>query len=200
MISEYHIAMVKAIAKVTPRVVFKKFHINSCIAGTRIVMEVLKKFHFKNVKPLVVEVNVFNETYFKKGRTPESHEEAEVWREEGAWQVVLGERTETPPTGVWPGHLVLLIDGTAVFDITAGQATRPQKNINISPMFTTVPDNFMRGEDKCGLIFNNCMVVYSSYPTDTSYAAYRDWNDLAITKSSVNEVYYEVKDILGKKT
>jgi hypothetical protein len=199
MISEYHIAMVKAIAAVAPRVIFKKFQINSCIAGSRIVMEVLKKFHFKNVKPLVVEANVFNETYVKKGRTPESHEEAQTWLEEGAWQVVLGERTEIPPTGVWPGHLVLLIDGTAVFDITAGQATRPNKNINITPMFTTVPDNFVRGEDKCGLIFNNCMVVYSSYPNDTSYVAYRDWNDLSITKAAVNEVYYEVKDILGKK-
>lgn len=199
MISEYHIAMVKAIANVAPRVIFRKFQINSCIAGSRIVIEVLKKLHFKNVKPLVVEVNVFNETYVKKGRTPESHEEAQAWLEEGAWQVVLGERTETPPTGVWPGHLVVLIDGTAIFDITSMEANRPQKNINISPLFTTVPENFVRGEDKCGLIFNNCMVVYSSYPADTSYQAYRDWNDLAITKAAVNEVYYDVKEILGKK-
>jgi len=199
MISEYHIAMVNAVAITAPKVIFKKFQINSCIAGTRIVMEVLKKFHFKNLKPLVVEANLFNETYVKKGRTPESHEEAQTWLEEGAWQVVLGEKTETPPTGIWPGHLVLLIDGTSIFDVTIVQANRPHKNINLSPIFTTVPENFVREEDKCGLIFNNCMVVYTPHMENKSYQTYRDWHDLSITKSAVNEVYYEVKDILGKK-
>lgn len=199
MISEYHIAMIKAIASVAPRTIFRKYQVNSSIAGSRIVIEVLKKLHFKNVKPLVVEANVFNEIYVKKGRTPESHEEAQAWFEEGALQVVLGERTEEPPAGIWAGHLVVLIDGTAIFDITAMQANRPQKSINLTPVFTTVPENFVRGEDKCGLIFNNCMVVYGSYPTDTSYQAYRDWNDLAVTKAAVSDVYYAVKEILGKK-
>lgn len=191
--------MVKAIAQVAPRVVYKNFPINSCIAGTKVVLEVLKKLHFKNVKPLVVEANVFNEVYYQKGRLPTSKEEAQAWLDEGAWQVVLGDKTLPPPPKIWAGHLVVLMDDSAIFDVTVSQANRPNKKINISPLFTTVPENFVRGEDKCGLIFGNCMIVYNAYPQDTTYQAYKDWNDPSVTKKAINEVYYEVKDILGKK-
>ena len=102
--------MLEIITQVTPGILARKYKDrNCCIAATRIIIEVLKKLHFRDIKPLVVEANVFNETYIKKGRTPESHEEAEEWLKEGAWQVVLGDRSQKNE-GMWPGHLVVLIN------------------------------------------------------------------------------------------
>lgn len=190
--------MLEIVSQVTPQILARKYKdINCCIAATRIVIDALKKLHFKEVRPLVVEANVFNEVYVKKGRTPQSQEEAEAWRDEGAWQVVLGDRSQTLE-GQWPGHLVVLINERYMLDIAVFQASRPQKQINLGPIFTTVPDDFVKHEDKCGLMLNNCMVIYVSR-ADKSYESAKDWWDVSKHKDAVSEVVGEVKAIMAKK-
>lgn len=198
-LSEHQLKMLEAIAEVTPNILLRSYKdLNCCIAATRIIVEVLKRLHFRNIKPFVVEANIFNETYVKKGRTPDSHEEAEQWLGEGAWHVILGDRSQENK-GQWPGHLAVLINERYMMDIAIFQASRPHKNINLHPILTTVPEDFVKGEDKCGLMFNNCMVIYVSHPEDKSYQATRDWWDVAKSKEIVSEVYSEVKSILAKK-
>ena len=196
-ISEHQIRMLEAIARVAPNAIMRKYRDNCCIATARIVTEVLKKFHFRNFRPFTVEANIFNETYVRKGRTPQSDEEAQAWLAEGAWQVVLGERTETQD-GKWPGHLAVLLDNQYLLDIAIFQASRPHKGIQLSPILTSVPEDFVKGEDKCGLMFNNCMVVYVSYPQDKSYEAARDWWDVGRSKDVVREIFTDVKAIITK--
>lgn len=197
-LSEHQVRMLEVIAQVTPKILARKYRdVNCCIAATRIVIEALKKLHFKNMRPLAVEANIFNEVYVKKGRTPQSQEEAEAWRDEGAWQVVLGEQTEKHE-GMWPGHLVVLINERYMLDIAVFQASRPQKQINLGPICTTVPEEFVKCEDKCGLMFNNCMVIYVSR-NDKSYETAKDWWDVAKHKEAISEVVEEVKIVLGKK-
>lgn len=197
-LSDRQLEILKVVTQVSPKIILNKYREDCCIVTARIIIEVLKKLHFKDVKPFVVEANIFNETYVKKGRTPQSEEEAQTWLTEGAWQVVLGERTEKHE-GKWAGHLAVLLNNRYMLDIAILQASRPHKQINLTPIFTTVPENFVRGEDKCGLMFNNCMVMYTSYPEDQSYQKAKDWWDVNRSKGVVSEVLSEAKSILAKK-
>ncbi len=197
-LSEHKIKLIEIVSAVAPDSLLSKYKENCCIAGSRIVMEVLKKLHFRDVKPITVEANVFNEVYVKKGRTPQSQEEAEAWRDEGAWQVVLGDRTQVIPEK-WPGHLALVIDGEYLLDVTIFQGTRPLKQIFLNPILTTIPEAFVKGEDKCGLMYNNCMIVYASYPNDKSYQTAKDWWDVKRSKDIVSEIYSDVKKVIAGK-
>lgn len=197
-LSEHQVRILETIAKIAPNAILRKYKETCCIAGARIIIEVLKKLHFKNIKPFTVEANIFNEVYVKKGRTPQSDEEAQQWLTEGCWQIVLGDREEKIE-GRWPGHLVVLINDQYLLDVTIFQATRPHKGIHLTPVLTTVPEDFIKGEDKCGLMYNNCMIIYTSYPTDDSYKTARDWWDVARSKEVVSDILSEVKLILAKK-
>lgn len=197
-LSERQIRMLEAVARTAPNIVMRKYKEDCCIATTRIVIEVLKKLHFKNVRPFVVEANIFNEVYVRKGRTPQSDEEAQEWLKDGCWQVVLGDRKQSLE-GKWPGHLAVLIDEAYLLDVSAFQASRPLKQIHMTPIFTSVPEEFVKGEDKCGLMFNNCMVVYCSYPEDNTYQKARDWWDVKRSQEVVKDILAETKLILDKK-
>lgn len=197
-LSSYHIKMIEAIAVAAPKILSKYYREDCCIVATRIIIEVLKKLHFKDVKPFVIEANIFNEIYVKKGRTPQSDEEAQEWLKDGVWQIVLGDRSKKTE-GKWDGHLVVLINNKYMLDVAVYQACRPHKQINLDPIFTTVPEDFINGEDKCQLMFNNCLIVYVSYPQDKTYQSSKDWYDLSRSKQVVGEVYKEVKAILSKK-
>jgi len=198
-LSEHQIKMLEIVARVAPNAIMRKYKDTCCIAAARVVTEVLKKLHFKDVRPFVVEANIFNEVYVRKGRTPQSDEEAQQWLTEGAWQVVMGDRKEPSNPGQWAGHLAVLLHEEYLLDIAIFQASRPQKQINLHPIFTSVPPDFVKGEDKCGLMFNNCMVVYVPYPNDKSYEAAKDWWDVAKSKDVVSEIVSEVKRNLAKK-
>lgn len=198
-LSEQQIKMLEAVAKVTPNILMRKYKDeNCCIAATRVIIEVLKKLHFKEIRPFTVEANVFNEVYVRKGRTPQSDEEAQAWLTEGCWQVVVGER-KSEEKGKWAGHLAILIHEQYLLDIAIFQSSRPLKQINMYPIFTSVPEDFVRGEDKCGLMANNCMVVYVPFPNDKSYESARDWWDVSKSKAVVSEVLTEVKAMVAKK-
>lgn len=197
-LSSYHIKMIEVIARVTPKILSKYYREDCCIVAARIIIEVLKKLHFKDVKPFVIEANIFNEIYVKKGRIPQNEEEAQEWLKEGAWQIVLGDRSKKTE-GKWDGHLVVLINNKYMLDVAVYQACRPHKQINLDPIFTTVPEDFINGEDKCQLMFNNCLIVYVSYPEDQSYQKAKDWWDVNQSKDVVSEILSEVKSILAKK-
>lgn len=194
-LSDHQIKMIETIAEVSPRILRKYYREDCCIVATRIIIEVLKKLHFKDVKAFVVEANVFNEAYLTKGRTPQNEEEAQEWLKEGAWQIVLGDRVEKIK-GKWPGHLVTLINGMYIFDIALWQACRPHKNIILDPLLTKVPEDFVTGEDKCQLLYNKCLLVYQAYPNDNTYQSSKDWHDRSRSKDVVREIYSEVKSLL----
>lgn len=198
-LSKYHLDTLEAIVTVAPNILVRKYKEDCCIAATRILIEVLKKLHFRNIKPLVVEANVFNEVYCMKGRPPESEEEAKAWLEEGAWQVVVGDRNTVIPNK-WAGHLVVILEDKYMIDLSMFQASRPQKQINMAPICTVVPENFVKGGDKCGLMFNNCMVAYHSYPEDQTYQKAKDWWDKARSADVVSEILSEIKYLLPKKS
>ena len=198
-LSEYHIKMIEAVAKAAPPILRRYYKEDCCIIATRVVIEVLKKLHFKNVKPFVIEANIFNEVYVRKGRTPANEEEAQEWLKEGAWQIVLGDRVDNVK-GKWPGHLVVLINDQYMLDVAIYQACRPNKNIYLEPLFTKVFEDFVKGEDRCQLMYSNCLIIYQAFQNDKSYQNVKDWQDLSRSKMAVNEIYSEVRTLLKKKT
>ena len=197
-LSPYQLDMLEAVVTVSPKIILRKFKEDCCIAATRILIEVLKKFHFKDLKPLTVEANIFNEVYLKKGRLPQSDEEAQTWLTEGAWQIVLGDRELQLPNK-WPGHLVVILNNKHMIDLSLFQANRPHKNINMEPLCAIVPEGFVKGEDHCSLIFKNCLMTYISFPQDNTYQKAKDWCDKSRTDDVVKDIYAEAKARLSKK-
>jgi hypothetical protein len=155
------------------------------ISVARINKEVLEKLNFRNSKALPIEVNIFNETYFKKGRTPQSDEEAQEWLKEGAWQVS-------------DKYVVTLINDIYLLDLHIGRATRPEKRIFLKPLLTKVTEDFIRGEDRCGFVHNSCLITYNSFPTNLDYQKSKDWQDKTKTNKIVSEIYSGVKVRLRK--
>ncbi len=199
-LSAYQLKVLEALTQIAPKAIARTYNYYCCVAATRIVIEVLKKFHFKDLKPLVVEANVFNETYVKKGRTPESDEEAQAWLAEGAWHVVIGDKKqELEDKKMWPGHLVTAVNDKYIVDLSIEQATRPHKNIHMAPLASVVPEEFVKQSDRCGLMFNNCLVVYVSHPEDKSYEKAKDWWDKKACEELVKEITEDIKYALKEK-
>lgn len=192
-VSQQHIKILEAYAEEAPKEIYRHYRGDSCLVSTRISLEVLKKLHFKDVRTMAVEVNIFNPLYSSKGRLPESHEEAEAWKAEGAWQIVVGDMTVEHPPDYWPGHIVTIVNGTTMIDLSIAAAGRADKNIVMRPVLTTVPECFVKGEDKCALMVNDCMVIYEPRIKDVSYQGIKDWHNKARVAPVVSDIIEAVK-------
>lgn len=145
----------------------------TCICGVRLASLVLRKWHFR-VQPLSVTVHIYNAAYIAKGREPKSDEEAFQWREEGVWSIELGARGIKRPGG-WPGHLVAILNGNAMLDLTLNQACRPNKGIVLEPIIGGVSKDFLVGKELAEITTNGCQLIYQPFPDDKSFILAGDW-------------------------
>jgi hypothetical protein len=127
----------------------RRFRPDCCIAATRLTQLVLREFHFK-VEPLPVRLLALNEAgaeyvdALQQG--PVSEEAVDAWQAKGAWMVDIGRPGMKPEPGRWPGHLVALINGGVLLDLTAPQASRPDRGILVDVLCLEVPAEFVSGE------------------------------------------------------
>ena len=148
----------------------KYYSPDCCIAIARINQIILEAYHFK-VIPLTVQIEIFNEAFVEKGRPPKDEHEAKAWAEEGVWKIVLGYRKQPLKPGMWPGHLVSIVNNQYMLDISITQANRPHKNINLQPLaITTVSyDKPLCIRDQ------NTYLFYDFFPDDKSFYQKPDW-------------------------
>ena len=195
-----------------------------CILNTRVVMDVLAPFALQ-VEPLAVQVDVYNniavnaiaaeyakhEPTYKLERMPSP---------EGFWSVSVG-----PGPAVahkWPGHLVTLVDGIELLDLTLPQANRPEKGIVTGPLFTRVTPEFLVGNKVLVLAFDvNCAdrqnflgfakdlqegecndkdmcVAFYQRLDDRSYERSADWKDRRRRREFVAELAEEIRRAADK--
>lgn len=108
--------------------VLKEFHADSCIASVKILSEVLDYFGHSS-EPLPVIVCVFNAPAFQSLTAGIPMED---WPEE-AWSVGITGTGESKEKR-WDGHLVAMVDGKWLVDPSLDQASRPARNITMSPV------------------------------------------------------------------
>lgn len=173
--------------------------INSHIIGSvhtcRILLDALKKFGRENVRPLSVQVLVFNPFItkeFKPGKKSPSKKRLNyLLSHKNGYSVAIGGEGVTGSG--WKGHLVLIAnnsEGTWLIDPTLNMGNRSEHNITLLPLAVKVDENF--GQiDGSRFVFNlnNCAVMYSGFPSDTSYESLTDWDDSHSNSVVANQIF-----------
>ena len=175
---------------IATKIIADNYNPDNCIVSARIAMEVFDNWHLK-VKPLTVKVSIFNKLYSDKGAAPADEEEAKKWIDEGAWSVIVGDRTEKNPQK-WHGHLVSLIDKYMI-DTSVIQANRPNKNILVDPIVAELKDSeFKSGKNNIVFNMNGSTMFYTVFPDDTSFMKHKDWWDVHACKNVVKDIISEM--------
>jgi len=147
-----------------------------CIAATAILNEVLDYFKL-TARPLSVIATVFNpvmsERIAQEGM-PTLEEAERDWFTKGCYSLAVGAGDAQP--GKWPGHLVTVLGGRVLIDLTLDQANRPQHGI-VLPMQILAPcdPDFLAGQAWVAGIVSGCWVVYQARPGDRSFERSNDW-------------------------
>ena len=107
---------------------------DSCIASTRVTIEVMNHFGIP-AKPLPVFTAVYNAAYALRykamgNRWPKDEDELERWHAEcGAQSIGIGYHEGPPEAGKWPGHLVAVVNNRFLVDASVDQVEQCQHGI-----------------------------------------------------------------------
>lgn len=139
---------------------------------------------------------------------------------EGWWSVTVG--AGPAAAHKWPGHLVTIVDGIELLDLTLSQGNRPEKGIVTGPVFTRVTPEFLAGNEVLSLEFNvncadrrNCLgsakdlqdvemngkdtcIAFYQLLDDRSYERSADWKDRRRRREFVAELEEEIKRAADK--
>lgn len=182
----------------------KRYRPDSCIAATRILVDVLTELHVP-VRPLAVTVHIFNQAFVERsdqeGRLPSGPDELNCWLTEcGAWSIGLGELDpdSVPEPGRWNGHLAAVAWGHILVDLTVAQANRPAKNINLPALVVHLNEEELTGQKRKAIAINDCEVYYRARPENRSFLRAIDWqhprrHDVA------TKILRKVREILREK-
>jgi hypothetical protein len=175
------------------------FRSDSCIAATKIAIDVLAHYHIL-AEPLAVKVMIFNPAFVQRiengADIPISGEITKQWSEEdGSWCLGLGYGESAP--NKWPGHLVAIVrDHGWLIDLSLDQAARPKRDINVGPAAFDVASEFLRGEAPHIQTINGSVLKYMAFPTDTSYDVSPNWNNPRPDELEISEKIIErIKEV-----
>lgn len=180
--------------------ILEEFRADSCIASTRIGLDVLDHFGIL-AEPLPVSVTIFNPVMVEKydeGMTlPQSKQEMEEWvRLYGAWAIGLGHGGDQGPLK-WPGHLVMLVEKELLVDLSIDQVNRPQRNIVLHPFATNTFPEFLSGEEGLCAKVNGCMLRYLVLKGNKGYTTSPNWmirlQRAGIVRNIIRKIEEELK-------
>jgi hypothetical protein len=186
----------------------KRFRPDSCVESTRLVVEFLRS-HGVRVSPLRVQVGVFNDAIVKRLEVtpnPGPGELARWERLDGSWSVGIGATSDAmarakaadaslvvSASGGWSGHLVALIEGRIVVDLSLDQLNRPLHGINLHPVTFDVPDpRWLDGHIPLHLELDGCIVNYWAMPEDKSFLHLPAWRDVRLIAPELKTLANEI--------
>jgi len=134
------------------------FAANCCLNGTRVFVEVMRRFG-QEAKPIVVNMVVMNTVWKglmeKSGGWPRNQEQSDAWTTVGGWALgVDGQETDEG----WPHHLVATL-GDVMVDSSAGQASRPKHGIILDNVLVVPFDGW-----PCAFSRDTTFVYYDPKP------------------------------------
>lgn len=177
-----------------------RYRPDSCIAATRVLIDVFDRLHVK-VRPLSVTVDIFNAALVARaeaegGRLPVDDEEYQRWiAETGCWWLTMGSGGDPEP-GKWSGHVGVVAWEKVLIDLTLPQATRPQRGIVLAPVAVEVGESFLDGSDRRVVPMNGCELHYQARPEDRSFMHSPDWCDRQRHRDVVAEILRRTRDEL----
>jgi hypothetical protein len=151
-----------------------------CISATRVAVDVLHTLGIQAV-PLSVNLFVLNAPLVARlrshGRLPDTGRELDQWNaEDGSCLQVIGGGGSRP--GVWPGHLVTVVERAWMIDLSLKQAELRQRGVQV-PGFLVWPASrkFLRGQESLDLATaGRAGLIYEAKPRDSSYHTTPLWN------------------------
>lgn len=139
-----------AMQQVARPIIREHFNADSCIASTRIGINVLRYFGI-GAKPLPLSVLVFNAEAANLIHEQGLEEFVRVIKLQdpttpsGPWSIGVGARRNPIDIALdaWQGHLIIEVPAyTAYMDLSIDQVNRPLKNIDVTPhWFNLEPDD-----------------------------------------------------------
>jgi len=140
------VEVVTALVRIARPVLLEQFSRDSCIAATRIGIDVLEYFGVQAI-PVPVGLMIFNGEATKlisQGLpTPEIRRlmlERSADEPGGPWSVLVGADLNRPQG--WAGHLVIGVPSIrTVADLSLDQASRPHKQMDLEPTAYVIPDD-----------------------------------------------------------
>jgi hypothetical protein len=171
--------------------------VDSCIASTKMGYEVLRYFGVPAV-PRAVRMAAFNRTAWQAveaGQVPD-------WEGTDAWSVAIAGQGAPQTRGGWDGHLVLLVHGRLLLDLSLDQADRPKKGIHLAPTMLLIPDpaaftagEWVRYEHEDGTVLGYQRL------DDQGWRASRDWNHGERRyREPISRIIREINQQLGGQT
>jgi hypothetical protein len=158
--------------------ILRRFHADSCVASTRVVIEVLDYFGIR-AKPQPVRLRIFNPEATRL--VAAGVELLPEHKDAGAW-IVEVEGTGRMTAGAdgrrrWDGHLVAVAINPAgpdvAIDLSLDQASRPQRNIRLEPTSFVLPDGWR--DRPFGIEQNGCTIAYTAIDSGNWRAG--DWTE-----------------------
>ena len=196
-----HAAIVAALLELARPELLRVFRRDSCIASTRVALDVLKTFGIA-ARPLSVKAVVYNAPYAARLELgmplPESAEEMACWvREDGAWSVGVGfPNPDAPRVDGWPGHLVAVTERHLLFDLALDQASRPAHGLRLGPLAVPASAAFLAGHVPLVARRAGIRVEYLACPKDLTYRLTPDWRDRARRTPVVERIVRQLRQRL----
>lgn len=187
-ISPYLSALLDSLVAHGRPLIRSEFTARSCIASTRIGLDVLAYFGVR-AQEVPVLIGVFNAEAARmldEGMAlPDLLATMQTIPAEqpgGPWSIAIGASPQDgsgDPNG-WSGHLVIGLTGLQVIvDLSADQASRPHKNMELACAWYEVPDDgWWAGEQKSAFLGSQngaLLMVHRNPPDPTGYLESANW-------------------------
>lgn len=175
------------------------FTLNSCIGGTRIVIEVLRKFRIPAV-PVACRTFVYNDIFLKwmhesEFRFPDADEKLHLAKI-GAFAAEIGKAGQLTHAG-WDGHLIAVIPNLDhAIDISIDAVNVLNPLFNMKPFCFKVPKGFVEGESVVNAEMGK--VWYQMIPSLT-YKLSNDWLEPSRTRRIIEIAVKKIRSEFRRK-
>jgi hypothetical protein len=158
--------------------ILRLFLPNSCVASTRITIDVMTAFGL-TARPLEVAATVHNSAYLlaeaAKGGPLTDDEERAAFQISQALTLELGH--EKSPDGIG-GHVVTIVDNAFLVDASLDQANRPEYRISLPSVFVGDMDNPLPGPAVAfRYLVRDCGLEYRARKVERDFRSSADWKE-----------------------
>lgn len=175
-------------------ILLEEFRADSCIASTKIGIEVLAYFGMRS-EPLPIAAMLFNAEAVGMLEQGTAMEELRsvmaaipLDAPGGPWSLGLGAGGYEP--GMWAGHLVIALpQHQTIVDLSADQAARPHKNLNLEPFHAVIDSPlWWTGEDPVATFTGtdgSTLILDRRAPDPEGYRTSPNWQASGATNPSL---------------
>jgi len=191
--------ILKVYTRIARPIILEYFRKDSCIASTRITIEVFSRLGFKAI-PFACHVQIFNDKFreiFEREKHWPTKGEMEKWITQGAWSIGFGYGDHKGERYI--GHLVAIVENKYLIDSSIDQAERPHKEIFFPAILVTeVKRDFRRGKENLTIINDRgTVMVYEPKIKDRKWEVSPDWTVISRHRPAVGRILLEIQQELG---